>query len=145
MNYQEQRRKLKCGFTNIDDVPASNKKIIIEQVAIGSGKTTKFLNKMSEVEKKRQKKYMPLARAFRKDNPQCQLRVVGVCTSKTEAVHHTIGKVGELLCETKYWMASCFACNNWVEDNHAKAVELNLIGKRNTETKRYENTYKSKK
>lgn len=64
--------------------------------------------------------YSPIAKKFREDNPLCEINGPG-CTVKTECVHHSKGRIGELLTDVKYFMAACYPCNLWVETDDAAA------------------------
>jgi hypothetical protein len=44
------------------------------------------------------------------------------CTGMADGVHHKRGR-GIWLMEVETWMAACNACNLYVEDNHAWAVD----------------------
>jgi hypothetical protein len=140
MNFRQQLQKQKLGFTSEE---LKNKKVL-EKVVQDVKPKAAGIKKVSEAEKARQKEYKPLAMAFRKEHPACQLKVPGICTGKTQGIHHKRGKVGKLLIAVEHFLASCNPCNTWVEANHEEAVHMGLIEKRNTETQRYQNTYQKK-
>lgn len=96
--------------------------------------------KISQTEKERQAKYRPIAKKFRDEHPECEIQSP-VCTFFTQVVHHSRGKLGDLLTDVENFIASCASCNLWVEENHSQAVKMNAIIKRNTGTTRYKNTY----
>ncbi len=74
----------------------------------------KPINQVSDSMKEALAIYKPAAKLFREENPICQIQGPD-CTKKTDCVHHTKGRVGDLLLEEKYWMASCTTCNLLVE------------------------------
>jgi hypothetical protein len=86
----------------------------------GSLKEPKPIAKESKERKEiNRKEYAPKAAEFVKNNPVCQINSP-VCTKKSQCVHHTIKKDSkELLLGETYWKASCFPCNNWIEQNDA--------------------------
>ena len=43
------------------------------------------------------------------------------------AVHHTRGRAGSLLLDTRHWLPLCPACHRWVHENINAARERNLI------------------
>lgn len=71
--------------------------------------------------------YTPEMRKFLKERPFCEIRLKGVCTGKSEGVHHINGKATiALLLNKKGWLSSCNACNTEVEAKSKKAKELAL-------------------
>ena len=59
---------------------------------------------------------------FLKKKPFCEIKSP-VCTKVATVIHHAAGRIGEKLLDQKDWMASCPACNGYVEDNDAWARE----------------------
>jgi hypothetical protein len=45
----------------------------------------------------------------------------------SEEIHHTRGKLGELLFATQFFKAVCRTCHNWIGDHPAQARELGLL------------------
>lgn len=69
--------------------------------------------------------------------PNCEIKIEGVCSKKGEGWHHPDGKhTKDLLMDFKNGFVSCNACNMWLEANHAEAVKLGFIGKRNKQIDR---------
>lgn len=67
--------------------------------------------------------YAPKARQYIIDHPDCNIKSE-VCTGASQCVNHIKGKATiALLLDSNHWEASCFACNNWIEANHAWANE----------------------
>ncbi len=77
--------------------------------------------KMKKIIPELKKKY----KAFLATHEACELKMNG-CTQKAEVIHHTKGRIGELLMNEKYWMASCMFCNGAVESNDKQAREKGL-------------------
>lgn len=44
--------------------------------------------------------------------------------------HHSRGKLGSLLCDTRFWIPVCRAAHTWIDANREKARELGLLCKR---------------
>jgi hypothetical protein len=49
------------------------------------------------------------------------------CYGVGTEVHHTRGRAGTLLLDTRYWLAMCPACHRWVHENINEARQRNLI------------------
>lgn len=54
-------------------------------------------------------------------------RHCAACCGLAAEVHHTRGRAGTLLLDTRYWMALCPACHRWVHENIEAARKRNLI------------------
>lgn len=71
------------------------------------------------------KLYTPNARLYLQQNPLCQIKIENVCTIYSQGVHHIKGKKSiELLLDERFWMASCNACNLFLETHSAEAKNL---------------------
>ena len=44
--------------------------------------------------------------------------------------HHSRGKLGKLLCDTRFWIPVCRTAHTWIDANREKARELGLLCKR---------------
>jgi len=97
--------------------------------SLAPSKEPKPINKKSEKRKEiDNKEYLPAARKFIKDNPNCELKMKG-CTGRAQGVHHLKGKATiELLLDKRFWKASCYHCNLMAEikDAEARASGLKL-------------------
>jgi len=58
-------------------------------------------------------------------NHLCKLKMEG-CQTHAVTVHHSKGRIGELLFDQKYWMPSCLVCNIEVENKDGEAREKGL-------------------
>lgn len=68
-----------------------------------------------------------------------------VCTWFAQGWNHAAGKENkEKLLDMSNGQPACNACNTYIEQHHSFAVDHGFRTKRNTETKRYENTFKRK-
>ena len=70
--------------------------------------------KEADSRKEVNKEYKKLAKTFITLHPKCQVQG---CKSVSECVHHKRGRVGELLLDTKYFMAVCLPCHQKIELN----------------------------
>lgn len=87
---------------------------------------TKRIPKVSSGRKAENEIYFPEREAFLKEGDgKCELKTP-VCLKEATCIHHTEGKVGADYLDKSKWMRSCHPCNNWVEQNSAKAKELGL-------------------
>jgi hypothetical protein len=63
---------------------------------------------------------------IKKERPLCEMKVPGICTGRTQTIHHVKGRIGALLLDKKYMMAACCKCNTWVESNDSTARQMGL-------------------
>lgn len=73
--------------------------------------------------------YKAEAEWFRKKNPRCAIKSPE-CTKFTQGVHHTRGRIGELLRDQRFWVPACNCCNRYVEDHDRWARENGWKGSR---------------
>ena len=50
---------------------------------------------------------------YLKDNPMCERCKI----ERSDQIHHKKGKVGSMLYNKTYFMAVCFECHRYIEDN----------------------------
>ncbi len=118
----------------------------LKQKLEGKEPESKQTKPISKVSKKRQKQNQEYARVSRPKwiGKQCGIRSP-VCTGKAQGWNHAGGKETiEKLLDVENGQPACNACNSYIEQHHAWAVEKGFRTKRNTATTRYENTYKRK-
>ncbi len=83
---------------------------------------------MRRLSKKRAKQYRDYSKVrkdFLLENPYCQARIPGCMIEATE-VHHSKGKIGDMLTDINNFVAICRSCHGWVETHPAKAKEMGL-------------------
>lgn len=90
-------------------------------VQSSSKKQTKTIATYSPKRLKELAKYRVLRDEYLKDKPYCEIQSP-VCTGRTTELHH-IKTRRHHLCDTSVFLASCRACNSYVESNHAWAEE----------------------
>lgn len=63
--------------------------------------------------------YLPVKKQFLIEHPICQC-----CDKKpSKDIHHTRGRVGALLTDTRYFLAACRPCHSWIGEHPAEARE----------------------
>jgi hypothetical protein len=82
-------------------------------------------SKTSDDMKEKLKAYRKEARKFITANPRCKLNMKG-CEVEARCVHHTKGRIGDLLMDKKHWLPSCYSCNLQVEIKDAEARSKGL-------------------
>jgi len=68
--------------------------------------------------------YAALAAEFKRQHPRC-----GVCgTNPVDDIHHSRGRLGSLLSDTRFWIPTCRTCHAWIDSNRNAARELTWNG-----------------
>lgn len=96
-------------------------------------KPRKPLRKISPKGQSRRRVYSVIAKTFKLEHPLCEACKRIDATSDrqfTTDIHHTRGKVGDLLFATQYFMAVCRSCHNWIGDHPQGALDHGLICQR---------------
>lgn len=83
----------------------------------------KPIKKVSDRRIKRLSEYRKVRDIFLKENNICQFPN---CKSKNVELHHSAGRVGNLLVDKKHFKALCREHHNWIELHPIKAKELKL-------------------
>ena len=86
----------------------------------------------SQSESVRMAVYLPIAALFKHANPWCQccvaIRGVNFNDARlTTQIHHRRGRAGLLLYDTRYFLACCQTCHNWIGENIEESRKLGLI------------------
>ena len=76
-------------------------------------KTVKPIKKVSDRRSEQLKIYSVLSKEFKKNNPICSC--CGV--RNTNDIHHVKGRIGVLLNDFTYWMATCRVCHTHIHEN----------------------------
>lgn len=85
-------------------------------------KKPKKINPVSEKLSANLKIYKEVRETFLQKHPKCQVGVSG-CTKESTQIHHSKGRIGELLIDTKYFVAICYNCHRYVEENPLEAYQ----------------------
>jgi len=88
--------------------------------------TTKRIPTFSSKRAKKNALYSISRKKFLEDHPICQMKIDTRCTIKSTEVHHTAGRIEELLLDMRYWKAGCHNCHSWVETHPDEAKALGL-------------------
>lgn len=83
---------------------------------IQSYKKPKPIPKVSKKQIERYKEYRIVRDEFMKLHPTCQARLSG-CTVKATDLHHSRGKIGDLLTDKRHFKALCRSCHRFIEEN----------------------------
>lgn len=90
------------------------------------------INKISKKEAARQRKYKVIRDKFVNDNPECKMMIVPECCYHTTEVHHSEGKIGDLLFDVSTFIPGCRVCHRYVEEHPLEAKEKMLSADRLT-------------
>ena len=88
--------------------------------------TAKPIPTFSSKMQKKMALYTIARKKFLDDHPMCQMHIPGICTQKASEVHHTAGRIEELLLDTRYWKSGCHQCHSFVELHPEIAKEMGL-------------------
>jgi 2,3-bisphosphoglycerate-independent phosphoglycerate mutase len=91
----------------------------------------KPINQISKKQAKKNSDYSAISKQYKKENPICDAQIKGICTTLTVDVHHKKGRIGELLTDTRYFLAVCRECHNHIETHPKFAFENNFSIRRN--------------
>ena len=83
------------------------------------------VKKVSDKMKEDLKVYRKEARKFITTHNKCKMHMKG-CEIEARCVHHSKGRLGDLLLDKRYWIPSCYSCNLQVEIKDAEAREKGL-------------------
>lgn len=81
------------------------------------------MRKLSKKRAKENRQYLKLREKFLADNPICQIKVPGICRHEATTVHHSMGRMGLLLIDVRYFKGACLPCHCYVEEHPAEAKE----------------------
>lgn len=96
----------------------------------GRPREKKRVNPISKSRAKRMAEYRKVRAKYLKGNAVCGLyatRITVGCTMKSSDVHHSRGRVSNLLTDVRYFIPVCRACHDWIGNNVERARKLGLI------------------
>ncbi len=106
-------------------------------------KARKGIAPKSEKRTELDKEYAAVSKPLWQGKP-CAVKLPG-CTGKAQGMHHLEGKENaEKLLNMEECIPSCNMCNLAIEADHSGSVAAGLKKKKNTATKRYDNSFKKK-
>lgn len=85
----------------------------------------KPLSPRSSKQQKLEALYSILRIKYLQHHPYCQAHLPG-CQINASDIHHTAGRVGNLLLDDTQFLAVCRTCHGWIETNHVDAKLLGL-------------------
>lgn len=74
--------------------------------------------------------YARLKENFIDKHPFCEMpneKGTDTCGRPTQQIHHMKGQQGDLLCDTRYWLAVCMHCHAYIEDHKNEARDKGVI------------------
>jgi hypothetical protein len=116
-------KRPRANWTNA--FPEQQRKLHPERSPAGGIKS------LSQSESVRMEIYKPIAKLFLAANPWCQgcINRYGAFTPAIEStqVHHSAGRDGLLLFDTRRFFAVCDDCHRWIHANPDRARSLKLL------------------
>ena len=84
--------------------------------------------KVTAKRKEENKAYTPLRKKYLEDHPECQVKLLGICTGKALEIHHVSTSQKDFL-NIKTWKSSCCECHRHLETVLSAEVrrEKNLL------------------
>ena len=70
--------------------------------------------KVTAKRKEENKAYTPLRKKYLEDHPECQVKLLGICTGKALEIHHVSTSHKDFL-NIKTWKSSCKECHRFLE------------------------------
>lgn len=84
----------------------------------------KKIPKESARRKRERPQYMKKRAKILETNPDCALKIPGICTGKATTIQHMKGRDGSLYLDEEHFEPACWACNNWAGVHSKQAIEL---------------------
>jgi len=78
------------------------------------------IKKLSAKREKENKEYLTLNKVYLENNPWCKVKG---CKNASTSVHHKKGRIGKLLCDIRFWLATCMGCHSEIEKRPQWAYE----------------------
>ena len=78
----------------------------------------KYPNKVSKKMGDKLKEYAKNRKEYLEEHPYCE-----VCGREANQIHHKAGRIGNLLADTRNFLAVCFSCHERIETNPDWAKE----------------------
>ena len=75
---------------------------------------------------KQEREYAKKSKQYLQDDPVCEGQLTG-CTGVATQVHHSLGRIGDLLTNDKYFKASCHNCNQRAETHPKEAIAKGFL------------------
>lgn len=94
----------------------------------GTTKQRKPMRKVSKSRAQETARYLAIRKEFLREHTVC-----GACLARDitpgvpTQIHHSRGRIKRLLCETRFWIAVCAPCHEFIHGNPAKARSLGLL------------------
>lgn len=86
--------------------------------------------KKPKKKKQKKKEYSQAREVYLRANPICKMCETEFATE----VHHSAGRIQDLLLDERYWFPLCLECHRYVHDHPKWAYENGYMLERNTTT-----------
>lgn len=127
--------RLKGERIFLDELPPDETEVVKEdlscgpQCSIAPMKPRKRIKPISPRQAERNKEYALMKKSWRATvvsfDPRC---AYSGCRNPVERTpHHIRGRIGSLLCDTRYWVAVCREHHQWIHAHPNQARELGLL------------------
>lgn len=95
-------------------------------------KARRPIRKVSKSMAANNSKYNRIAAKFKRDHPICQAHhkifgLLGSDGSRTQDIHHSRGKLGNLRFDTRFFIPVCRKCHIWIGNNKNLARAVGLL------------------
>lgn len=84
---------------------------------------TKTIKPLAVRRGKQKEIYSTIRELYLKNHEFCEIRLP-ICTQWAIEIHHTKGRVEELLYDIRHFKAVCRACHDWIENHPEAATEM---------------------
>jgi hypothetical protein len=74
--------------------------------------------------------YRSMKEQWLRQHPYCQMPSetgAPTCMRRAVQLHHMKGRMGSLLCDTRFWMGVCMECHNYIETHKNVARQRKAI------------------
>ena len=84
----------------------------------------RLVNRISIKRAKQTADYLRIRHQWLKVHDVCE---APMCQGKATEIHHKRGRIGELLCDTRHWVALCSHCHRWIHEHPKAARDAGLL------------------
>lgn len=123
---------IKTYQANLKKKREANKSCPIKIVGVKTTKKACKIRSKSKKESARYRKYLKIRKVWFEDpeNKICKLHMTEECRESGESacdVHHTKGKIGELLFDTRFWLPGSRKCHRLIDEKTGEAKERGVV------------------
>ncbi len=96
----------------------------VSGAVVSTNAQPKRIARRSKSMARRMREYRVKADAYKREHRHCER---AGCAKLTADIHHTRGRVGTLLMDTRFWVAVCRSCHDWIAANPEQARSEGLL------------------